>query len=167
MNDTPPVAETEKTAPPPRKRRFPWVIIPLLMMVSCGGLNYAGVCIPEMKYYTDKEILYRSIPPYNDRYGVDLYEKASAEDKAKVPYRTKEEFLALYPGCCAFPAVKPGDGGRPGFWDRVLFGYRNTIEKRFEAPVLFLDQRNNTVSQSVINTNYANWVDNCIAHQKH
>lgn len=168
---------TEIAIPPDlaiKRRKFPLVLIPLLAMVSCGTLNYAGFCFEEGWFLSDDAVIKKAIENSwenglnYDRNGreIPILEPAELKGIKYVvgrPYTDITDFHEKNPNCCRMTHT---DVPREFFdfsapyqplWRGVLFGQgRGYVLINENSPYIDKEGRRKTLKTTHV------WsVDNC------
>lgn len=126
----------------------------LLILFVYYGLNYSGFCFAEKRYLSDEEKIRAEFDYQNSRDTLPLDNPPNSEH---IKYKSFDEYIALYPKCCA---VNPGGSYEVSpveFLDRI-FGYNSGDVVVINFQVRYLDENG---SLKTVENRYENYSRNC------
>lgn len=129
----------------------------LLILFVYFGLNYSGFCFAEKRYLSNEEKI-RAVFDYQNK-RTDLLYRVHVEpnNNKYIPYKSFDEYIALYPECCSVNPGGPYEVPPAKFLDRI-FGYHSGDIVVTNFQVRYLDENGSLKTAEV---RFDNYLENC------
>lgn len=115
-------------------KKITFFLIFILTLVAIGlmSANYAGICITNKTYLSDKDVISLAVSDIFQSHIASIeYEKSKKGDTTLVEYKNIEDFIARNPSCCSLTRSAK-DGFEVALENRLLLGtFRSFVRIEF------------------------------------
>lgn len=129
-------------------------VLLILFLFVYFGLNYSGFCFAEKRYLSDEDKIRAEFDYQNSRNTLPL---DNFPDPKHIKYKSFDEYIALYPKCCAVNPGGPYEVAPAKFLDRIL-GYNSGDVVVINFQVRYLDENG---SLKTVENRFENYSHNC------